>query len=113
MQRFSIVIPVYDQYELFRQCYEAIINHVNPDTYKEIIVVDDYSDPKGRLREYLKFIDVNNSKIKVIKFDVHKASFHCNDKDVKLGKEKFGFNKLTPGTTMGHAFALEIGSAHV
>ena len=81
MNRFSIVITVYEEYELLRQAYESIIHHVDSDSYKEIIIVDDHSNPKGKLREYLNYLSTL-PKVTILTFDDYRVGFHCSDKDL-------------------------------
>lgn len=105
MSRFSIVITVYEEYELLRQAYESILHWVDPDSYEEIIIVDDHSNPYGKLRKYLQYVNTLR-KTKVVFFDEYRVGFHCNDNDLEKidmsvysSKEK-GF---------GHGYSLQCG----
>jgi len=100
--RFSIVITVYEEYELLRQAYESIIHHIDPDSYKEIIIVDDHSNPKGKLREYLNYVSTL-PKVTVLTFDDYRVGFHCSDKDLT----KIDISKYSSGEKgFGHGHSL-------
>jgi hypothetical protein len=64
--RFSIVSSVYNEYELLRQFVESIILNVDPDTYDQVIIIDDYSYNKGKLREYENYVNKTYDKINIL-----------------------------------------------
>src|SRR4030042_1286996 len=106
--RFTLVIPIYDQYELFRQCFESVLYNIS---VKQVLVIDDYSDPNGKLRAYENYIEQKYSAVKVIKSDEYRLCFHCKEQDQYIG-EKMGWldrSKLAPGSSRGHQFALQCG----
>jgi len=105
VDRFSIVITVYEEYELFRQAYESILHHVDPNSYREIIVVDDHSNPRGKLREYLNYLDTMENT-KIIAFDEYRVGFHCNDNDLsRIDMSKYSSREKG----FGHGYSLQCG----
>jgi glycosyltransferase involved in cell wall biosynthesis len=90
----------YNDYYLTRQIVESILHHVDPKSYKEILILDDYSDPKGRLRqyeEYLKTVD----KIRVINFDEHRRmSYYMDGVAHQFENEK---------SNLGHGRGMNLG----
>jgi len=87
MPNFSIVIPIYNQYELLRQCIESIWINIPHDSYHEIIIVDDYSDPNGKLREYENFLSTL-PKFKIIKSDEYRRSIHCRQRHIEVARAR-------------------------
>jgi glycosyltransferase involved in cell wall biosynthesis len=110
MANFTIVIPVYNQYELLRQCVESMFRYIK-DTYHELIIIDDYSDPRGKLREYENYLDTLQ-KIRVIKSDEYRLSVHCDGRHLacaqgRSDKELNGVD-LTK-STRGHGYCIQTG----
>lgn len=100
--RFSIVITVYEEYELFRQLFESIMHYLYPLSYKEIVIVDDYSTPNGLLRQYEDYLELAYPFVKLIKGNEFRYSFHNVGKDFSLiGVDPSNINKSN-----GHAFSL-------
>ncbi len=56
----DILIPVRNQYLLFRQLYESIRSHIPDEEIGQIIVVDDHS-PEKLLREYTRYLHERGS----------------------------------------------------
>ena len=110
--RFSIVIPVYEQYELLRQSIESIFHFVSPELYDKIIIVDDHSDPNGKLREYENYLETL-PKVEVIKFDDYKLCFHCDDRDFHIAEESHvkELDKIVGHRSVGfgHGYSLQVG----
>ena len=101
---FTIFTMTYNDYELTRQFVESIFHHVNPDTYKEILIIDDYSDPNGRLREYEEYLKTL-PKIKVINFSEHRRMKYYMD-----GFENSFVNKEP---NLGHGACFNIALQHI
>jgi len=106
---FSIVTTTYNDYELLRQFVESVLNNVNPDSYKELIVMDDYSNKNGTLREYEKYLNTEVDKVRVILHDEYRYPHMYKYKEFK--------NKVVNGSfdyrdydsdkaNMGHAYSL-------
>lgn len=106
---FSIVITVYEEYELLRQAYESILHHVHPDSYKEIIIVDDHSNPNGKLRRYLDYLS-SLDRVKIIAFDEYRVGFHCSDYDLERMKRDHYSSKKKG---FGHGYSLWLGIQEV
>ncbi|MFH1846303.1 MAG: glycosyltransferase family 2 protein [Candidatus Omnitrophota bacterium] len=105
--KWSIVIPVYNQYELFRQCFESILYQLE---VTEIIVVDDYSYPNGKLRSYLDYIENKYGNVRVIKSDEYRVCYHASDADKKVDEQINREQNMNMGvTTRGHRYALQTG----
>ena len=87
MSKFTIVSSVFNQYELLRQFVESINYNVDPDTYEEVIIIDDFSDCNGKLREYENHINVNFPKIKIINFNESRPirHFHKGPEKTSMG----------------------------
>lgn len=101
-KRFSIVIPVHEEYELLRQAFESILHHVDPLSYKDIIIVDDYSNPNGLLRRYEDYLEVTYPFVKLIHYDEYRYCTHNVGKDFScIGLES---DKVIKGN--GHGFSL-------
>jgi hypothetical protein len=80
MSRFTIISSVYNEYELLRQFIESIITNVDPNTYDQVIIVDDYSKRKGILREYENYVNKAYDKINIILHDEYRhAAFYQSD----------------------------------
>jgi len=117
--RFSIVIPIYNQYELLRQCIESIFHYIDDKpshgygatSFKELIIVDDYSNPNSKLNEYISWLGTLLS-IKVVKSDEYRLSIHCGGHHLEVAQKRndpllkgININKAT----RGHGFALQTG----
>ena len=74
MQKVDILIPVRNEYILFRQLFESIIQKIPKEDIGNIIVVDDFSTDK-KLRKYLKYLS-NEKLIKLIKGFIPLPSFY-------------------------------------
>ena len=72
MARFTIISTLYNEYELLRQFVESILLHVDPDTYDQVIIVDDYSYNKGILREYENYVNKTYDKFHIITHDEYR-----------------------------------------
>ena len=101
---FTIFTMTYNDYELTRQFVESIFHHVNPDTYKEILIIDDYSDPNGRLREYEEYLKTL-PKIKVINFSEHRR--------MKYYMDGFENNFVDKEPNLGHGACFNIALQHI
>lgn len=77
----SIIIPVYNQYNLTINCLMSIAKNVNADY--EIIVVDDYSKDKTR------FLEKTICGLKVIHNDTNMGYLKNCNKAVKMAKGKY------------------------
>jgi len=107
--KFSIVTTTYNDYELLRQLVESVLNNVDPDSYKEIIVMDDYSKKDGRLRAYEEYLNANNPKVRVILHDEYRYSHLYQYKLFmdKVTNKEFDYQKLDSlEPNMGHPYAL-------
>ena len=103
MARWSIVITVYQKYELVRQLVESIWNFIDPDNYEKIIIVDDYSDPNGKLRQYLDWLKEKEKFHIVMEDDFRYLHFYQYNwikdkrKDEFFDYEKFDLERPTRG----------------
>jgi len=107
----TIVIPVYNQYELFRQCIESIHHNMLHEA-EEIIIVDDYSDPDIPLKPYENYLAENIDKIRVIQSDEYRMSVHSGGRYLDIAKKRGdqGLNRMDiTKPTRGHGFALQTG----
>jgi glycosyltransferase involved in cell wall biosynthesis len=94
----DIIVPVRDQYLLFRQLYESIRFRIPDREIGRIIVVDDHSSDK-RLRGYTKYLD-KKGLIKLIRNGMPLPSYYTG---IPLSFLK----------SKGHGSSLNIGLRHV
>jgi len=92
MLNWTIVITVYQEYEMTRQLIESIWNYF-PNV--PIILVDDYSDPKGKLREYEKFLETKG--VEVINHNEFRSLLWYQNKWMEAEREDefFDYKKFT------------------
>lgn len=107
----SIVMSVYNDYELLRQCMESVFQTIF-DEIEEIIIVDDYSNFVCKLRPYLEYLENKYNKIKVIRSDEYRLSIHAKYEHLRIAisrgqKELDGM--VQERQTMGHGYALQQG----
>jgi glycosyltransferase involved in cell wall biosynthesis len=69
LSTFTIVSSVYNQYELLRQFIESILYNVDSESYEKVIIIDDFSNPSGKQREYENYINSHYDKFKIITFN--------------------------------------------
>lgn len=116
MSNWTIVTTVYNEYALLRQLIESIQHHVDPNTYEEIIVLDDYSKHDGKLREYENYLKTEN-KFNVITYDQYR--YMAGYQDELYGKKVIsphGFDYRvyeSDRPNMCHAKALTEAVKHV
>lgn len=91
MSKFTIFTMIYEDYYMLRQFVESIYNNVDRDSYERILILDDYSNPEGKLREYEKWLENYDRKVKIICFDEFRRLKHYS-KDNGL-KENLGVGR--------------------
>jgi len=74
LYKADILIPVRNEYLLFRQLFESIIQRIPKEDIGNIIVVDDFSSDK-KLKKYLKYLS-NENLITLIKGFLPLPSFY-------------------------------------
>jgi len=74
LQKVDILIPVRNEYIIFRQLFESIVQKIPKEDIGNIIVVDDFSTDK-KLRKYLKYLS-NEKLIKLVKGFIPLPSFY-------------------------------------
>ena len=103
--RFTIVSSVYNEYKLLRQFTESILHSVDPSTYAQVIIVDDFSDPnpKGKLRGYENYLNKNQPKFRIINFPEYRHARWYGEYDPEIH-----FNsKSSMGVVCSYQHALE------
>lgn len=119
MANTTIIIPVYNQYELLRQCVESIFHYIDDkpprgfkaSAFDQILIIDDYSDPNSRLREYENYLNTLPS-VTVILSDEYRVSAHALEHHVTIAQRRNDkeYAKMKKGPhTRGHGFALQTG----
>lgn len=103
MARFSIVTTTYQSYELTRQLVESIWHYLDPNSYEKIIIVDDYSDSNGKLREYLGWLKGNEKFCILVEDEFRYVDYYQykwmeeKREDEFFNHKKFDINKPTRG----------------
>ena len=94
----DILVPVRDQYYMFRQLYESICMKIPGEDIGKIIVVDDHSSNRQLIR-YLKYLS-SKEKIHLVRNGIPLPSYYS--------RIPFSFLK-----SKGHGGSLNIGLKHV
>jgi hypothetical protein len=98
MSKFTIFTMIYNEYEQLRQFIESIFNNLNPESYSKILILDDHSNPSGKLREYENYLEnTYPNLIRIIKFDEYRRIHEYSNKIMeqkKIGK-RFKYNEFT------------------
>jgi len=83
--KISVVIPVYNDAKYLDRILSAVINQTLKDI--EIICIDDASNDNSL--EILRKFEENESRMKVIHFDVNKGQSVARNKGIELAKGEF------------------------
>jgi len=73
---WTIFTMVYNDYQLLRNFIESVYCNVDPNSWDRLLVLDDFSEIGGRLREYENFLIEHEEKIDVINFPEYRCMNH-------------------------------------